>query len=470
MSEPICPGCTERDALIAALLGRVEQLEARVRELEARLGQNSSNSSIPPSANPLSAPAPLPKKPTGRKRGAQPGHQGHSRQRLPASRVDHLIPLVPDRCQGCHAPLPAESSPGDPEPTWHQLVELPRAAAIVTEFQGHARTCPCCGEVTRAVIPPEIRAITFGPRLAAALSYLSGCQHVSTRGLEEVAFVMLGVPVSLGSVLAMQQQMSLALAQPHQKLGEAVRAAPSKNVDETGWKQNGQRRWLWVAVTATAVFFLVHARRGAEALKTLLGADVPGMITSDRWSAYSCVPGQRRQICWAHLKRDFQSMVDAGGAVAAVGEGLLEVTEDLFESWYEARDGTRTRRWLCKQIEGRIRPTTQEPLRRGAACAGASKAGMCAAMLEVEESMWTFAYQQGVEPTNNAAEQALRCAVIKRKKSFGNHSEAGCASVARLLSVTQTLRKRGAAVLDYLTQALDAHRHGLPAPELPSAT
>lgn len=470
MSEQVCPGCAQRDTLIAQLREQLEHLHQRVEQLEARLGQNSSNSSIPPSANPPSAKPPVSKKPSERKRGGQSGHPGHSRQRLPASRVDHTIPLIPDRCQNCSTALPADPSPHDPEPTWHQVVELPRTAAVVTEFQGHARTCPCCGEVSHAAIPAEIRAVTFGPRLAATLSYLSGCQHVSTRGLEEVAEVVLGVPVSLGTVASLQEQMSQALAQPHEQIGEEVRAAAAKNVDETGWKQNGQKRWLWVAVTVTAVFFLVQLRRSREALKTLLGPDVAGIITSDRWSAYSCVPGQRRQICWAHLKRDFQSMVDAGGQTAKVGEGLLELTAELFEAWYRVRDGTRTRQWLREQIEGRIRPRMQALLKQGSGCERAPKAGMCAALLELEESLWTFAWQEGVEPTNNAAERALRPAVLKRKKSFGNHSAAGCVFTARLLSVTQTLRKRGASVLEYLTQALDAHRHGLPAPTLPQLT
>lgn len=470
MSERACPGCAQRDEIIAELREQLRALQRRVSELEARLGQNSCNSSVPPSANPPSAPPPVVKKPSKRKSGGQPGHRGHSRQRLPKERVDHVIALIPGRCEGCHAPLPQQPGPTDPEPTWHQVAELPRVAAVVTEFQGHARTCPCCRHVTREAIPAEIRAVTFGPRLAAALSYLGGCQHVSTRGLEEVVQTLLGVPISLGSILALQQQMSQALAQPHQQLGDEVRSAAAKNVDETGWKQGKAKRWLWVAVTATAVYFLVHLRRNAEALKALLGADVPGIITSDRWSAYHAVPVERRQLCWAHLKRDFQAMVDAGGEAAKTGEDLLVMAGALFEAWYRVRDGTRQRRWLQRRIEGLIRPEVKAMLRRGSGCPHAPGAGTCAAILELEEALWTFAYHEGVGPTNNEAERALRPAVIKRKKSFGNHSAAGCEYVARLYSVVQTLRRRGAAVLDYLTLALEAHRHGLPAPQLPQAT
>lgn len=469
MSEPACAGCRERDALIAELRQQLQALQRRVSDLEARLGQNAANSSLPPSANPPSAPPPVAKKPSGRPRGGQPGHPGHSRQRLPAPRVDHTIPLLPERCAGCSAALPAGPSPGDPEPTWHQLIELPRACAVVTEFQGHARRCPCCGQLTTVVIPAEIRAAAFGPRLAAALSYLSGCQHLSARGLEEVAGALLGVPISLGAVMAAQRQMSAALEVPHRRLGELVRAAPSKNVDETGWKEGGRKRWLWGAVAATSAYFLVHLRRGAEALKALLGEGVGGVITSDRWSAYQCVPGDRRQLCWAHLKRDFQAMAEAGGGAAAVGDGLLGLTAELFDAWYRVRDGTRARRWLRGKVAG-IRTQVRRLLVRGTWCDHTATAGTCAAVLKLEGSLWTFARVAGVEPTNNAAERALRGAVIKRKKSFGNDSPAGCEYVARLLSVVYTLRQRGAAVLDYLTQALDAYRHGSPAPELPPAT
>ena len=332
--------------VLAQYQTRIQTLEQRTAELERRLGQNASNSSIPPSANPPSAPPPVVKKSSKRPSGAQPGHPGHARQRLPKQRVNHVIALIPSHCEHCHTPLPSQPAPTDPEPSWHQLGELPRVLAVVTEFQGHARTCPCCQHVTRETIPAEIRAVSFGPRLAAALSYLSGCQHVSTRGLEEVVQTLLGVPISLGSVLAMQQQMNQALRQPHEQLGQEVRAAAAKNVDETSWKQGKAKRWLWVAVTATTVYFLIHLRRGAEALKTLLGQDVPGIITSDRWSAYHAVPIERRQLCWAHLKRDFQAMVDAGGEAAQTGEELLVMTGALFEAWYKVRDGTRQRRWL----------------------------------------------------------------------------------------------------------------------------
>src|SRR5262245_22572489 len=140
-----CPGCRERDARITALQERVHILEAEVRALRARLGQNASNSSVSPSANPAAAPKPVIKPPTGRQPGAQPGHPVHLRRRLPPERLSRVIPLVPRHCERCQTPLPPQAGSDDPKPTWHQVAELPALAAQVTEYQGHFRTCPDCG-------------------------------------------------------------------------------------------------------------------------------------------------------------------------------------------------------------------------------------------------------------------------------------------------------------------------------------
>jgi transposase len=466
MADPHCPGCVARDALIQALQQRLEALERQVRDLQQRLGSNASNSSLPPSANPPAAPPPVVKRPTGRKSGGQPGHPGHQRLRLPRARVQHVIALIPSQCEACRAPLPVQAGASDPAPVWHQYAELPKVSAVVTEYQGHARTCPDCGHLTREAIPAEIRAHAFGPRLTAVLSYLSGSQYVSQRGLEDVAEVVFGVPVSLGSITALQEQMSQALAPAHAEIVAEVRPAPVKNVDETGWKQAGCKRWLWTAVTTRAVLFVIHLRRGAAGLKALLGEAVQGIVGSDRWSAYHLIPVERRQVCWAHLRRDFQAMIDRGGAAGVLGQELLFNAEMLFALWYRVRDGTRRRRWLQRQIDEWLRAEVRSLLEQGSQGACAKTAGVCAEILKLEPALWTFAYQEGVEPTNNAAERALRPAVLKRKRSFGNHSDAGCRFLERLFSVTQTLRLRKRAVLDYLVDALTAHRDGLPAPKL----
>jgi transposase len=244
MDGSSCPGCQQLSALVAELRAHLAALQAKVRDLEARLGQNASNSSLPPSANPPAAPKPVVKKPTGRPTGGQPGHEPHLRQRLPAERVRHVVRYVPSHCGACQGPLPAAAGPADPEPSWHQVAELPDVRAEVTEYQGHARTCPGCGAVTRAPIPADVRAHVTGPKLTAALSYLSGRHHLSKRAVEELAEAVFDVPLALGTVAALERETSQALAGAHAEVAQAVRAAPAKNADETSWKLSGKLCWL----------------------------------------------------------------------------------------------------------------------------------------------------------------------------------------------------------------------------------
>jgi transposase len=346
MDAVSCPGCRERDARIACLEQQLAAAQAERDALRARLGQNASNSSLPPSANPPQAAKPVVKKPTGRKPGGQPGHAPAQRLRLPPERVDEVVRHVPTVCQSCHEALPAEAGPGDPEPTWHQVAELPPIAARVTEHQGHSRICPHCGTRNHAPIPADIRAHVLGPRLAAVMAYLSGARHDSKRGVEDVVETVFGVSLALGTVAAVEQEVSSALAPAHAEALAAVRQAPAKNADETGWKQAGRRCWLWTAVTAGVACFLIHARRGAVGLAALLGDSITGIVTSDRWSAYHRLALYRRQLCWAHLRRDFQALVDAGGPGKAVGNELLCLADDVFTWWHRVRDGTLRRATL----------------------------------------------------------------------------------------------------------------------------
>ena len=261
------------------------------------------------------------------------------------------MPYVPVICTHCQAPLPSEAAPGDPEPTWHQVAELPELAANITEYQGHARTCPCCGHLNRSEIPPEIRAHVIGPRLAAVMSYLSGRHHIGRRSVEEIVGTVFEVPTSLGSVSALEGETSAALASPYQEAQAAVREAPVKNTDETSWKEKGDKRWLWSTATATVAFFVIHLRRNFAGLQALLGETITGIVCSDRWSVYNKLPLNLRQICWAHLKRDFQKLVDRGGPAEAIGRVGLDVVECLFADWWAFRRGELDRPGLQARLE-----------------------------------------------------------------------------------------------------------------------
>lgn len=460
-----CPECAQLRAALDGARKEIADLQAQLHELRCQLNRNSSNSSSPPSVDPPGAPKPAIKTSSGRKPGGQPGHPGHRRLRLPPERVNTIVPYVPTTCTHCQAPLPAEASPGDPEPTWHQVAELPELAALITEHQGHARTCPCCGQLNRGEIPPEIRAHVIGPRLAAVMSYFSGRHHIGRRAVEEVVETVFEVPTSLGSISTLEADTTAALASPYQEAQVAVRDAPVKNADETGWSEKGQKRWLWAAVTATAAFFVIHLRRNFQGLQALLGETISGVVGSDRWAAYSKLPLKLRQICWAHLKRDFQKLFERGGPAEAIGRAGLEVVECLFADWWEFRRGELDRAGLHARVEPMAREL-QGVLEQGRSCADSKAATFCANLLALYPALWLFTVLEGVEPTNNHVERILRLGVLWRKNAFGCHSPAGCRFVERMLTVVQTLRLQKRPVLDYLYRAIVAHRAGLPAPQL----
>ena len=323
MDEPDCPGCRTRDA-------RIAELERSLAALEARLNTTASYSSTPPLANPLGAKPPVVKPKSKRKRGAQPGHPPHLKELLPADRVTKTEVLVPAVCAGCQAALPAVAGPSDPPPKRFQVVELPPVVVEVVEYQSHSRTCPCCGKVTAATISADLREHRVGPRLTATLSYFSGCHGVSKRGVEEIAESVFGVPIALGTVSNLEREVSAALEPAHQEALDAVRNAPVKYADETSWKLRGKLCWLWAAATVGVASFVIHPKRGKIGLKALLGDRIDGIVHSDRWHVYLQVPEERRQLCWAHLKRDFQRIVDGGGPSVFVGRRGLRIVRELF--------------------------------------------------------------------------------------------------------------------------------------------
>jgi transposase len=459
MDGPECPGCRERDIRIADLERRLGDSERRLSALEARLKTNASNSSTPPSANPLDAKPPVVKKKSKRKRGGQPGHPPHLKELLPAERVTRTQIIVPETCECCAAPLPQAAGPNDPEPKRFQMVELPPIVIEVTEHQAHGRTCAECGHLTQATVPAEIRAHSVGPRMTASLSYFSGCHGVSKRGVEEIAQTVFGAPIGLGTVSNLEQEVSAALEPAHREALEAVRQAEVKYADETSWKLWGKLCWLWGAASAGVAAFVIHPKRGKQGLKALLGAAIEGIVHSDRWHVYLQVPEQFRQLCWAHLKRDFQKIVDCDGPSVFVGRRGLRIVGELFVAWRAFQAGTIARdrlQQLIAPLERRLSNTLVE----GGLGDDARVAKFCENLLCLEPALWTFAHVEGVEPTNNFMERLVRPAVLWRRRSFGCNSEAGCRFVERILTVVQTCRLRQRQTVEFITQAVQSHRSG----------
>src|SRR5262245_3809980 len=462
MDEPVgCPECLKLQARVAELEAMVRGLAAQVKDLTARL-QDREPPLRPPAA-PLAAPA---KKPTGRKPGGQPGHPPHLKRRLAHELVTRTVVHVPTTCDHCRAALPKAAGPDDPEPTWHQVVELPPVLAEVTEHQGHARTCPGCGHVTRAAIPAAVRAHAVGPRLTGVIGYLTGDQGLSKRGVEEVCEHVFGLPIGLGTVSDLEHEVGAALAAAHAEATAAVRDAPVKHVDETGWKPAGKKRWLWAAATKLVAVFVIHPWRNLAALEALLGREFTGVLCSDRWVVYREWPDPyARQLCWAHLKRNWEKLVERGGAARRIGERFLEIHRRVFELWHLFRGGGGTR----AELSERVLPLVDDfaaALAAGLRCRDARTRRYCARLEADQFGLWTFVEAEGVEPTNNHAERVLRRAVLWRRRSFGCHSAGGCRFVERLLTVATSLRLQGRNVVNYLGASIAAYRAGQPGPKL----
>src|SRR4051812_21206550 len=438
------------------------RLQARVQALEARLGQNSTNSSRPPSSDPPETPAGPPAPPTGRRRGGQPGHPPHQRAMLPPEQVDQLVAHWPTHCRGCQAPL-APIAEG--ESVRHQVTELPPVRAVVTEHQLQHVRCSACGTTTCAVLPPDAPVGAFGPRLQATVAVLAGRYRLSRREVVGGCTDVLGAPLAVGSVDRLCQATAAALAAPVAELEQVVQQAPYAHADETSWREAGQRCWLWVVVTALATVFTLAPSRGRGVIQGLLGASFAGYLISDRWAAYTGVDPVRRQVCWAHLKRDFQKLVDYGGPGRAIGRDALRLLAGLFGAWADLRaDPTQRPRFVrrARHYQWRLRRV----LERGQQCGCAKTANFCTALLKLWPALWTFVTVPGIEPTNNAAEQALRPAVLWRKGSFGTQCAAGNRFVARLLSVAATCKQHDRSLLAYVTAVCTAAQRGQPLPSL----
>jgi transposase len=449
-------------AEVVALRAENAQLRARVQELEARLGQNSTNSSRPPSSDPPETPPRPPAPPSGRRRGGQPGHAPHPRAFVPSEQVDQLVTHWPSHCRGCQAPL-ARDAVG--EPVRHQVTELPPVWAVVTEHQLQHVQCTACGTTTCAGLPADVPAGAFGPRLQATVAVLSGRYRLSRREVVGVCTDVLGAPLAVGSVDRLCQATATTLAAPVAALAQAVQQAPYAHADETGWREGRQRRWLWVVVTAVATVFTLAPSRGSVVIQGLLGAAFAGYLITDRYSAYTWLAPARRQVCWAHLKRDFQKLVDAGGPGRAIGEEALRLLAGLFGAWADLRtDPTQRPRFVrrARQYQWRFRRL----LETGQQSRCDKTANFCTGLLKLWPALWTFVTIPGIEPTNNAAEQALRPAVLWRKGSFGTQSAAGNRFVERLLSVAATCRQQDRSLLAYLPAVCTAAQAGDPIPSL----
>ena len=452
----------EAQAYIRALESRVAALEATVQQLREQVQQTSRTSSRPPSSDPPQALGQRPRRePTGRRPGGQPGHEGQARALVPVEEVDVVVPVKPERCHHCQHLLQGE----DPQPQRHQVTEIPPVTPVVTEYQLHRLVCPACGEETRAEVPAGVPTGGFGPRVQAITALCTGAYHLSKRTTQSVLEELFGLSLCVGTIANLEQATVQAVAEP---VAEARRYVPQQAaayLDETGWREGRQRAWLWTAVTAYVTVFVVRLSRGAKVAHELLGEHFWGYLVTDRWGAYTWYPAWRRQVCWAHLLRDIDAMIERGGQSSEIGEALRVQARQMFHGWHRVRDGTLAHASFAQSMWP-IRHEVERLLEMGQTCGVPKTEGVCREILKVRQALWTFVRHEGVEPTNNAAERAIRPGVLWRKGSFGTQSAEGSRFVEAMMTVVATLKQQHRNVLAYVTAACEAALCGQPAPSL----
>jgi transposase len=453
----------EAQAIIRWLLARIAEQDRRITVLETELAaarKTPRNSSIPPSTeHPHAKPAPQKEK-SGKKQGGQPGHPKHERALIPAEQCQAVVPVQPETCRRCGEALTGS----DPEPLRHQVWEIPEIKPLVTEYQLHRLICPGCRETTCAQLPTGVPHSQAGPRLVALTALLMGCFRQSKRRVALFLEQVLNQPCSPGWVVKLQNQATAALTPAYEELSRQLPAEPILGIDESPTKEGPAKSWLWTFVAATYTVFALRTTRAATVLQELLTDAFDGVVNCDRAKMYW--NKGRLQWCWAHLKRDFQALIDhPDKQVKRLGHDLMRQTRELFRHWSRCRDGTITRLGLLR-LTRPIRKEVEDLLLRGEFSGNPAMDGMCRELFNHREWLWTFLDVEGVEPTNNVSERALRHAVIWRKLSFGTQSARGSRFVEVILTVVETCRQQSRNSFDYLTSAMRAHFAHHSAPSL----
>jgi len=457
-----------KDAVIEAQRRDIEQLKAKVEELtklvltlKEQLDRNSSNSSKPPSSDsPDQRAERRGKGTTGGKRGGQPGHSGSKRELVPPEQVSEFKNLFPSECENCWAPLP--QVPGSLVQRF-QTVELPPLKAWVVEWLRHCVACPHCNYKTWASIA-AIPSSPFGPQLSAVIGLFTGVYHLSRRAAVSLLSDVLGINISLGAVSAIEDRVSEAVRPAVEETWARLDDAPVKHTDGTSWFQAGVVCSLWTIATSMVTVFKILADGQGKTLAPLFGKKL-GILVSDRATALKFWAMERRQICWAHLLRKAISFSERDGPSGALGRELLEYIGIVFDYWEQLRTG-QVSRDKFRELMAPVRLHVEALFERGRAAKLPHVSGSCADVLEHRAAMWTFVDQEGVEPTNNHAEQQLRAFVLWRKRSFGTQSERGNLFAERLMTVAHTARKQNKNVLEFLTACCTAVRNGTAPPSL----
>lgn len=438
----------------------------RHTEMERALAKNSHNSSMPPSrdgsADKARTNANRRRRGKRRRPGGQKGHAGHNRPLVPVERVDRFRKHVPEECRGCGRDLGGVQP--DVESLHHQVAEIPEVRPFVTDHEQCRITCPDCNTTTTAKLPDGVPLSSFGVNLRSLVVLLSGRFRISRRETVELCRDLFGLSVSVGSIANILKRASWALEAPYLEVEASVKTAPVVNLDETGWREKAKPFHLWIVVTALVVLFRI-ARRTKQVAQELLGEGFAGTAGTDRYAAYRWIADDRHQVCWNHLRLDFEALVERGGDAERVGEAWQQVSTRLFKVWHAYKAGDIEWETMQRRMT-RVEVRTGQVLQDGCESRDAAARSLCRSLSRIEPSLFVFARFPGVEPTNNASERGIRPAVQWRKTCFGTQSRGGSRFVERILTVVGTCRLQNRPLLPYLRDVLRAADSGGEIPSL----
>ena len=311
----------------------------------------------------------------------------------------------------------------------------------------------------------------FGPRLTALLAHLTGLHRVTRRGCQEIAKTIFGIDICLGSVCKLHQDVSESLAVAHEDVRQALAKEPVLNIDETGWNTLGLGCWLWVLVTPAIAFYHIAKSRGSKVLREILGDEYKGILCSDMYSAYKAFHNGVRQFCWAHIIRGIKGIKHACRSPDAVRFSKLMLAEigRMFALWHAFKKGHLDRQTLVKKSLP-IRARMKKCLNLHSSSSDYHVRKAAKSLLKHWDGLFTFLDHEGVEPTNNSAERAVRPAVQWIKICFGNQSEEGRDLTARLLTAERSCILQGRNPYQFIVDSVIAYRNGLPGPTLVQAS
>ena len=464
------PSYEELAALVVELRAENAALRERLDELERRVNRDSGNSSMPPSSDPPASRAERRRlareayKRSMRKSGGQPGHQGKNRELVAPGRVNEHFVHLPDCCGCGHEFDGSEERVGDP--VVHQQYELPPVVPLVFAHARLRLRCPACQSTVLASLSAGDGA-GFGPRADAHIAMLAGVFRLSREQVRQTLVEVFGIPASTGSVDSAIMRMSAVLADPWAELREAIRKAGVVHADETTWRLRGATQWLWVAASALVACFRIDPSRSQAAAKELLGEEFGGFVVSDRYAGYHFLDVLQQQLCWCHVIRQLVEVSQRSGAAGRRGTRLVKLAREVIAAHCAFLADGRDPGWLNDQLAP-LRAEIRVLLEQSAAGHHTRTANFAAGLLEEYEALWTFCDVPDlqIDPSNNAAERAVRHAVLMRRIQGGTQSDQGNRWIERIQSVLETCRLQHRPVLAYLITAAGAAHHRLPIPSL----